>query len=119
VPVNDKRGQRRIVQVLPVEAKIQSCPGFHELEGTIFPGATSDVSENGIRLCINQLLPANTFLEMEVKLGERKYLLSGRVMWSQLIDNTTAHIGIMFTSENESQMWSWKNQLSRVFNSEK
>ena len=112
MPRNDKRGQRRIVQALPVEVKIQSCPGFHELEGAIFPGTTSDVSENGMRLRINQLLPVNTFLEMVVKLGERKYLLSGRVMWSQMIDETTAHIGIMFTAENESQMWSWRNQLS-------
>ena len=116
--MNEKRGQRRIVQVLSVEAKIQSCPGFHELEGTIFPSATRDVSENGIRLCISQLLPVNTFLEMEVKLGERRYLLSGRVMWSQFIEESVAQVGILFTTEDESQLWSWKNQLSRMFSPE-
>lgn len=112
MPGNEKRRERRIVHAAPVETKIQSCPGFHDLEGARFSGTTSDLSENGIRLHIHQNLPANTFVEMEVKLEERKYLLSGRVMWSQMIDETTVYIGIMLTAGNESQMWSWRNQLS-------
>ena len=111
---NEKRCEKRIVHAAPVETKIQSCPGFHELEGAIFPGTTCDLSENGVRLHISQFLPDNTFLEMEVTLGEQRYLLSGRVVWSQMIDETTVYMGILLTADNESRMWSWKKQLSTL-----
>ena len=114
MPNSDKRLEKRVVLSTPVEVKVQSCPDHPDLEGVRFPGTTSDVSMNGIRLHIDRLLPVNTFMEMEVTLAQHLFLLSGTVVWSKLVDKTNAHVGVLFTTADESRMWSWKNQLSRI-----
>lgn len=111
---NEKRRTRRIEHIAPVEVKVQSCPGFHDLEGRKFSATTRDASETGLRLILDSALPVNTFLELNVLLGDTRYLLTGRVVWSSLIDAAAAHTGIIFTEEAESRMASWKNHLSRV-----
>ncbi len=110
----EKRRQKRFAHALPVTAKIQSCPGFLDLEGKSFSGTTGDVSLNGVRLHISQPLPPNTFLELEVTIGEVKCLLTGCVIWSQRENATTAHIGVLFTAKDESQMRSWRARLARM-----
>ena len=114
MPAKDQRLEKRFALSTPVEVKVQSCPGHQDLEGTRFPGTTSDVSMNGIRLHLDRVLPVNTFMEMEVTLAEHVFLLSGTVVWSKLVDKTNAHVGVLFTTADESRMWSWKNQLSRI-----
>lgn len=118
-PENDKRRDKRIAHASPVTVKIQSCPGHHVLEGVTFAGTTSDISENGIRLHTNQTLPLHTLLEAEITFAEHRFLFAGRVIWAQMTDATHAHMGVMFTTADESQMWSWKFQMARVFQSGK
>ena len=114
MPSKDQRLEKRFVLSAPVAVMIRSCPGHHDLEGARFPGTTSDVSMNGVRLHLDRVLPANTFMEMEVTLAEHVFLLSGRVVWSKPVTERAAHVGVMFTTEDESRMGSWKNQLTRI-----
>jgi len=102
-----------------VAVKIQFCPGHHEIEGVTFTGTNSDISENGIRLHARRLLPVNATLEVEITFAEHKFLLAGRVIWVQMTDSSNAHMGVLFTTADESQIWSWRFQMVRVFQSGK
>lgn len=114
-PDREKRAARRIAHAAPVKVRIQSCPGHADLEGAVLEGTTRDISLNGIRLHLDQVLPLNTALEAEITFAEHRYLLAGRVVWSHRTDATHADAGLLFMSVDESQMGSWKLQVARVF----
>lgn len=111
---NEKRCEKRFPLTAPVGVKIQSCPSHHDLEGARIPGTTSDLSMNGIRLQLDRVLPVNTFLEMEVSLSRQIFLLCGRVIWIKSVGQNAVQAGVMFTSEDETRLSSWKRALSRV-----
>jgi hypothetical protein len=114
VSKDEKRLEKRFPLTAPVQVKIRSCPGYPDLEGARFPGRTSDVSMNGIRLHLDRILPVDTFMEMDVTLAKHVFLMCGQVIWSKPVAESTVHAGVKLIGEDQLQLSSWKTTLSRV-----
>ncbi len=119
MPNHDKRREKRLPHCAPVVVRVQSCPTQPEIDGTSFPCTTTDISEGGVRLQTDRLIPIGSLLELEATVLERTFLLTGRVIWSGLAAERLAYSGVLFPAQDEDRLWPWKIQVARVFKSGK
>ncbi|OGT84806.1 MAG: hypothetical protein A3H91_08180 [Gammaproteobacteria bacterium RIFCSPLOWO2_02_FULL_61_13] len=115
----EKRLHKRVPHSAPVVVRVKACPQQPELEGVSFPCATTDISEGGVRLQTDRLLPFDCLLELEAKVLDRTFLLTGRVIWSGQVEEHLAYTGVQFPAQEDDRLWPWKIQVARVFQSGK
>jgi c-di-GMP-binding flagellar brake protein YcgR len=95
----DRRQDRRVDEEDKVVIELLT-DGRPPAEKMVINALTKDISPGGVRLTINQRLPLNTLVRLEIVLSNRRRVIQvmGAVRWTRsLYEETLFETGIEFT----------------------
>jgi hypothetical protein len=119
---NDLRKSPRIQEKANVYSRVQSSPEALDLTGRIFSCYSSDVSFEGIQMCVDTEMSCGAILEMDIIFSNSpgRLLQIGNVIWcdgfvDEILEGCYYNIGVRF--ETVTKPWEWA--VSKLFEPEK
>lgn len=108
----ERRRDPRCNIATPLQVKVQSAPGAHELEGRIIPTKSVDISISGLCMKLEFPLPAQSLLELQITFPDtsERFLLTGSVIWN---DPKMHIVGIQFHLANYPRLDAWKQSFAQ------
>jgi hypothetical protein len=115
----EQRKSPRVQEKANVTVRVQSSPNAPELEGRVFSCYSSDVSFEGIQMCVDIDVPCGFILELEIIFSNssEKHWQMGYVIWrdgsidESLGEGDWYNIGVGFDIFINPQFSSWKTTV--------
>ena len=109
---NNHRKSPRIQEKANVYARVQSSPEALDLTGRIFSCYSSDVSFEGIQMCVDTEMSCGSILELEIIFNDShgRIWQTGNVVWCDgfvdaILEDCSYNIGVRF--ETVTNPWRW------------
>lgn len=117
--MSNRRNKARHALRQQVHVKFYRVGGMPDLDGRLMPAHLSDVSEGGVGVALERLIPVDTRIDLRVSLADppSSFSHTGIVRWSTPVPATSDHrMGIEFVGGSDTHMEEWRRvvrQLSR------
>lgn len=126
--MDEQRKSPRAQEKADVNIRVTFSPVAIELEGRVFSCYSSDVSFEGIQMCVDTDIPCGAILVLEIIFcnSPKKYMQLGNVMWcdgcvDESLQGDWYNIGVRFETDTNTNLKSspWRAAVSLLLEKSK
>jgi hypothetical protein len=115
--MKDRRKEPRIPFQQAVEVKFYDVSSCEDLNEKTVACRIKDISEQGVRLCLDYFLPVGTTAKMRVSVADppSAFTHDTKVRWiSRTIEGTGFNVGFEFTESSQTHAREWRGLLKEI-----